>query len=130
MSPEYVATKSAWGAVTFLRVVFFWLIIPLIVMICHIIILKNERIEFYHNQIVVKSGVLSKKQRKSAFMGVLSVSVEQSLGGRLFKYGNVMVDVPGKWDVNTRGVCDPQGLANYLETRIVSSANTTTIING
>lgn len=130
MSPEYVATKSAWGAVTFLRVVFFWLIIPLIVMICHIVILKHEKIEFYHNQIVVKSGVLSKKQRKSAFMGVLSVSTEQSLFGRIFKYGDVRVDVPGKWDVNTTGISDPQALANYLETRIVSNRDATTIING
>ena len=128
MVPEYVATKSAWKAVTFLRVVFFWLIVPLIIMIGHIIILKNEVIEFYPNQIVVKSGVLNKKQRKSAFIGVLSVSTEQSLIGRLFNYGDVKVDVPGKWDVNTEGVSNPQGLAEYLETRIVTSRNTTTII--
>ena len=128
MVPEYVATKSAWKAVTFLRVVFFWLIIPLIIMIGHIIILKNEIIEFYPNQIVIKSGVLNKKQRKSAFIGVLSVSTEQSLIGRLFNYGDVRVDVPGKWDVDTSGVSNPQALAEYLETRIVSSRNTTTII--
>ena len=128
MVPEYVATKSAWKAVTFLRVVFFWLIVPLIIMIGHIIILKNEVIEFYPNQIVVKSGVLNKKQRKTAFIGVLSVSTEQSLIGRLFNYGDVKVDVPGKWDINTEGVSNPQGLAEYLETRIVTSRNTTTII--
>ena len=128
MKPEYVATKSAWGAVTFLRVVFFWLIIPLIVMICHIVILKNERIEFYQNQIVVKSGVLSKKQKKSTFMGVLSVSTEQSLFGRICKYGTVKVDVPGRWDVNTEYISNPQALADYLETRIVSGNNTTHVI--
>ena len=89
MKPEYVATKSAWGAVTFLRVVLFWLIVPLIIMIGHIVILKHERIEFYSNQVVVKSGVLNKKQRKSAFTGVMCVSVEQSLLGRICNYGNV-----------------------------------------
>ena len=128
MKPEYVATKSAWGAVTFLRVVFFWLIIPLIVMICHIVILKNERIEFYQNQIVVKSGVLTKKQRKSTFTGVLNVSIEQSLFGRIFNYGTLSVDVPGRWDVNTKGISNPQALVDYLETRIVSGANTTHVI--
>ena len=35
----------------------------------------------------------------------------------------------GKWDINTEGIKDPNGLAAYLESKIVSSASTTTIIN-
>ena len=129
MKPEYVATKSAWGAVTFTRVILFWLIVPLIIMIWDIIVLRNETIEFYQNQIVVKSGVLNKKQRKCAFMGVMSVSVEQSLFGRMFNYGNVKVDVTGKWDIDTNGINNPQELVYYLEKRIVTNASATTIIN-
>lgn len=128
--PNYVATKSAWKAVTFWRVVFFWLIIPLIVMIVDLIICKNERIEFYDDKVVVKSGVLSKKERKSVFTGVLSVSVEQSLWGRLFHYGNVNVDVMGKWDVNLEGVCKPKELEAYLETKIVHKSAFTNILKG
>ena len=126
--PNYVATKSAWKAVTFWRVIFFWLIIPLIVMIVDLIICKNERIEFYDDKVVVKSGVLSKKERKSVFTGVLSVSVEQSLWGRLFHYGNVNVDVMGKWDVNLEGVYKPKELEAYLETKIVHKSAFTNIL--
>ena len=98
-------------------------------MIVDIIKLKNERIEFYQNQIVVKSGVLSKKERKSAFMGVLSVSLSQSLTGRILGYGDVTVDVTGKWDIDTRGVKNPRGLVEYLESRIATSSNVKTIIS-
>ena len=128
VKPNYVATKSAWKAVTFWRVIFFWLIIPLIVMIVDLIICKNERIEFYDDKVVVKSGVLSKKERKSVFTGVLSVSVEQSLWGRLFHYGNVNVDVMGKWDVNLEGVYKPKELEAYLETKIVHKSAFTNIL--
>ena len=128
MKPEYVARKSAWKAVTFLRVVLFWLIIPLIIMIWDIIRLRNETIEFYSNHIVVKSGVLSRKQRKSAFMGVISVSVDQSLLGRCFDYGDVRVDVPGRWDINTECIKNPDGLVRYLENKIISGTTAQTII--
>ena len=128
MKPDYVATKTALRAITFWRIVFCWLIIPAIIMVVDIIKLKNDRIEFYEDHIVVKSGVLSKKERKSAFMGVMSVSVNQSLFGRIFGYGDVSVDVTGKWDVDTRGVKDPQGLVRYLEKRIVKSSSVRTVI--
>lgn len=128
VKPNYVATKSAWKAVTFWRVVLFWLIIPLIVMIVQIIVLKHERIEFYDDKIVVKSGVLSKNERKSIFAGVLSVSVNQSLWGRIFGYGDVIVDAMGKWDINSEGICNPKELERYLETRIVHKSSLTNII--
>ena len=128
MKPDYVATKTALRAITFWRIVFCWLIIPAIIMVVDIIKLKNDRIEFYEDHIVVKSGVLNKKERKSAFMGVMSVSVNQSLFGRIFGYGDVSVDVTGKWDVDTRGVKDPQGLVRYLEKRIVKSSSVRTVI--
>ena len=65
-TPNFVAKKSAWAAVTVLRVLFFWLIIPLIIMIVDIMIKKSERIEFYDDYIIQRSGVLSKKEKRSA----------------------------------------------------------------
>lgn len=97
-------------------------------MIVDLIICKNERIEFYDDKVVVKSGVLPKKERKSVFTGVLSVSVEQSLWGGLFHYGNVNVDVMGKWDVNLEGVYKPKELEAYLETKIVHKSAFTNIL--
>ena len=120
MKPEYVAKKTMWGAITFWRIILCWLIIPLIVMIVQLIQLKYETIEFYEDRIVVKSGVLSKREKNVAFVGVRSVSVNQSLWGRIFKYGDVQVDTVGKWDVNTKGVKNPRPLVEYLETKIIS----------
>lgn len=129
MKPEYVATKSAWKAVTVFRVLFFWLIIPLIVMICQIVVLKHDKIYFFDNKVIRRSGVFARREQKSMFSGVISVSVDQSFGGRIFGYGDVKIDVVGKWDIDTRGIKDPQKLQNYLETKIVSNqAISTTII--
>ena len=124
MKPNYVATKTAWGAVTFWRVVFFWLVIPLIVMIVDIFARKAERIEFYDKYLVVKRGLLSKREKRSVFSGVIGVSVNQSLFGRIFGYGDIMVDVVGKWDVNLKGVSNPNGLKAYLETRTIDPKDT------
>lgn len=120
MTPLYVAKKSCLRAFTPLRILFFWLIIPTILILIDIIQLKNETVEFYEDHILVKSGVLSKKQRRSVFSGVYSVSIDQSVFGRMFNYGDVRIDVPGKWDVNTDGIKDPDALSHFLEGKITT----------
>jgi len=117
--PNYVASKSAWNAVTPLRILFFWLVIPLIVLIVDIIRNKKDKIEFYDKYVIERSGILSKKEKKSTFAGVYSVSVDQSVWGRIFNYGNVKIDVVGRWDVDTDGIARPNGLKRYLESKIV-----------
>ncbi|MDE7070582.1 MAG: PH domain-containing protein [Clostridia bacterium] len=127
--PEYVAKKSAWKAVTLFRVLFCWLIVPLIIMIVDIAKLKSQKIEFYENYIIQKGGVIAKYERQSTFRGVISVSINQSIHGRMFDYGDIAVDVVGKWDVNTTAIADPKHLKKYLDSRMLapSSGNTTTI---
>ena len=75
---EYEAKKSAWSAITVWQILFFWLIIPLIVMAVKIVKIKSVRIYFYEDRVIERSGILSKRERQSLFQGVLSVSVEQS----------------------------------------------------
>ena len=115
MKANYVATKSSWSVVSIWHILFFWLIIPLIIMITQIIIVRHETIEFYNDRVVVKSGVLSKRERNTVFTSVMSVSIDQSIKGRMFGFGNVRVDVIGKWDVNTEGIKNPYQLKKYLE---------------
>ena len=121
--PNYVARRSAWLAVTPARVLFFWLIIPLIVMLVDIAIKKRDMLLFYDDCIIQKSGLLAKRERRSAFMGVVSVSVNQSLWQRICCYGDVQVDVAGKWDIDTNGLANPSGLKQFLETRMISGKN-------
>ena len=129
MKPNYVAKKSAIPALSVWLIVFFWLVIPLIVQIVRIVSAKCYSIEFYDNKIVVKSGVLNKKEKQSVFGGVYSVSVSQSLVGRIFDYGNIEVDCPGKWDVNTNGILDPLKLKEYLEKYITTNGMTNIVLN-
>lgn len=128
MQANYVAKKSAWEAVTFWRVVLFWLIVPLIIMIADIIRLKSESIEFYDDKIIQKSGIFSRNEKKSVFTGVVSVGVQQSFWGRIFNYGDVNVDVMGKWDINTKGISNPRKLQEYLEGYIVSKKSFANVI--
>ena len=120
MTPNYVAKKSAWTAVNFWLVVLFWLIVPLIILIAKIVIAKHHVVEFYDDYVIVKSGVLSRNERKSVFPGITAVSIRQSLWGRICNYGDVYVDVVGKWDVRLYGMCNPRGLKAYLEDKSVS----------
>ena len=54
-----------------------------------------------------------------SFSRGVSVSVEQSFSGQLFGYGNVKIDVFGKWDIDTHGIVRPEELKRYLETRMI-----------
>lgn len=129
MTPNYVAKKSAASVLSFWLIVFFWLVIPLIIQIARIVSAKCYSIEFYDNKIIVKSGVLNKNERQSVFAGVYSVSVSQSLAGRILGYGDISVDCPGRWDVDTVGIKNPAALKNYLEGHITASGMTNIIHN-
>ena len=121
MSPNYTATKSAAPVLSFWLILFFWLIIPLIIQIYRIVAAKSYSIEFYDEKIIVKSGVFNKSESQTVFSGVYSVSLSQSFMGRIFGYGDISVDCPGKWDIDTFGIKDPVALKRYLESKITSS---------
>ncbi|MBO5363025.1 MAG: PH domain-containing protein [Clostridia bacterium] len=123
MQPNYVARRSAWGAVTFLRVLFFWLIIPLIVMIVDIIRRKVEKVEFYDDYVISHKGILNTVESRSAFPGIIGVRVSQSLGGKIFGYGDVQVDVVSKWDIDLSDICKPKELKKFLETKLIDAKN-------
>ena len=129
MTPNYVAKKSAASVLSLWLILFCWLIIPLIVQIVRIINAKCYTIEFFDNKIVLKSGILNKSERQCVFAGVYSVSVSQSLAGRIFGYGNISVDCPGRWDIDTTGIKNPGELKKYLESYITTSGTTNIIHN-
>ena len=124
MEPNYTARKSMVGALSIWLILFFWLVIPLFIQIYRILAAKNHIYEFYDDKIVCKSGVLNKAECQKAFAGVYSVSIVQPFFGRLFNYGNISVDCPGTWDINTKNVKDPVKLKKYLESKITTKMNT------
>jgi len=126
---NYTVKKSVIHSISFWLVILSFLVIPLFIQIWRIIEAKNYSIEFLNNKIITRSGVLNKKEYQTVFMGVYSVSISQSFFGRIFNYGDVRVDCPGKWDVDTIGIKDPQGLKRFLESKISASQTTNVIHN-
>ena len=118
MKPDYVAKKSAFLELDIRLLLLFWLIVPLIMQICKIILAKRTIIEFYPDKIVTKKGFFNIRQTESAFEGISSVSIQQTFWGRIFNYGTVMVDGPHKWLISSFGIAKPRKLIKYLETRM------------
>lgn len=117
---QYTARKSKLAALNIWCVLFCWLIVPVLVQIYLFLRAHCYSLEFYQDKVVLKSGVLNRQERQSVFLGVLSVSVDQSIFGRMFSFGDVCINVPGRWDVDTTGIADPNGLRNFLESRITA----------
>ena len=115
VKPNYVMRKSAWSVIRPWHILLSFLIVPLFIMIWKIINIKDETISFYNNKVVIRSGILNKHERTTILTPVLSVTVKQTFWGRIFNYGNVYVDVVGKWDINMRGVKNPMEAKAYLE---------------
>ncbi|MBR2930139.1 MAG: PH domain-containing protein [Clostridia bacterium] len=128
MRPNYIARKSAWLALRWWCILFFFLVIPLIIQIFLIIEAKRHTYEFYDDRIVEKSGIFSIRERQSVFAGVYTVTVRQSFIGRIFGFGDVTVDCPGYWDINTCGLKNPHGLKNYLKSKITARGVNSVIV--
>lgn len=110
--------------VVFVTCAFCWL-----VCLVKIVKAKHFVIEFYHDKVITKSGVIAKHEKQTAFFGVYSVSVHQSMSGRMFDFGDVVADVRGKWDINTRKIKAPKELKEYLESKIVTEGVSNIITN-
>ena len=113
--PNYVIRKSAWSVIRPWHILLSFLIVPLIIMIIKIINIKDETISFYNNKVVLRSGIFNKHERTTILTPVLSVTVKQTLWGRICNYGTIHVDVVGKWDINMRGIKNPLEAKAYLE---------------
>ncbi len=75
--------------------------------------LKYERIEFYDQRVIQKSGIFTKKERQSVLTNIVSVSVNQSLLGGIFNFGDVQIDLIGSWDIDTEGISRPHELKTF-----------------
>lgn len=129
MKPNYIARKSVLPSLSVWLILFFWLIVPTIIQIFRILAARAYIIEFYDDKIITRSGVLNKTETQSVFMGVYSITVSQTFAGRLVNCGDVRVDCPGKWDIDTTGIADPYALKKYLETKITAKGSTNVIYN-
>lgn len=126
MKPDYVAKKSILGECggkIFICILFCWLIVPIFLMIYMIIKAKKFRIEFYKDKVIMHRGFLHTEEQQSILTTIVGVRINRSIAGNIFNYGDVVVDMVGRWDIDTRAIKDPVALKNYLES-VMTNAGT------
>lgn len=126
MKPDYVAKKSILGECggkIFICILFCWLIVPIFLMIYMIIEVKKFRIEFYKDKVIMHRGFLHTEEQQSILTTIVGVRINRSIAGNIFNYGDVVVDMVGRWDIDTRAIKDPVALKNYLES-VMTNAGT------
>lgn len=129
MKPRCVVKKSVFPELNFWLILFSWLIVPLIIQIVKIVFAKCYTLKFYDDRVVVVEGLFDKKEKHTIFSGVYAISMYRSFWGRVFNYGDIKIDCPGVWDIDTRGIVNPKKLKRYLETRIITGGMTNVIYN-
>ena len=128
MNPLFISKKSKLASFTILRIVFFWLIVPLIFIIIDMVRASVEKTEFYDKKIIKKTGIISKNESNIMFKGVISVSINQGFSGRIFGFGDVHIDLVGKDNLYLEKVRKPYELKKFLETKIVDIDDSQTTI--
>lgn len=94
-------------------------VICLGVVILRLIEARKYELCFYNGKIVEKSGIFNTKETQSIMTPIIAVNLEQNFWGKIFHYGNIIVDKTGKgWDVSTKYIKDPDKLKAFLETLI------------
>ena len=124
----YLVTKSAWKAVTLWSILLCWTIIPLIIMVIRIILLKSDKTRFTEDRVYCRYGVLSRHEKETAFVGISAIAVDQSFWGRIFKFGDIHVDVIGKWKVTIKGAKNPMQVKEDLSQYIVGREHVTSVM--
>ena len=119
--PHIVARKSILPAFKLWRILTFWLIVPLIMIIVDVVILRSQYVEFYDSFVIKKRGVFNKTEERCMFPKILSCHVYRSFWGRVFNYGDIKVDAIGKWDVDLEGIKRPLFVRKYLENNFISA---------
>lgn len=118
MKLDYVAKKSILGECggkIFICILFCWLIVPIFLMIYMIIKVKKFRIEFYKDKVIMYRGFLHTEEQQSILTTIVGVRINRSIAGNIFNYGDVVVDMVGRWDIDTRAIKDPVALKNHLK---------------
>lgn len=104
-----------------LCILFCWLVFPLIILICWII--KNASFKYIISteKIESRSGIFNTKSQKQIITKVLSVSETQSLGGKIFNYGTVCINLVGKNDFYIKDCKNHKKVVEFFEQMIANA---------
>ena len=114
--------KSVWAEMTFLKVLFFWLIIPVIVAI---VCAKHYRVKIMDKTITVNQGVFSKSNAEYAVAGITQITVTKSFWGGICNYGTVSISLAGNKRVTLEGIIKPYDVKAFIENKLMQTADAT-----
>ena len=118
-APIVVAEQSFVGhyglLLPIVLVITFWLVIPLIALICMFLSNRTYRHYVYRDRYVYEGGLLSKKRRTQTMTQVLAVDIEQSFKGKIFNFGDVRVNLIGRGGLRIEGCKHPEEVASALQ---------------
>lgn len=112
--------------------------IAFLIILCKVIKLHSTKVFIYDSRLVIRQGVFARQERNIAFMGVLYVKIDQTFFERIFRFGDVYIDLVGKYDVakesaqkhdqSLEGIANPRKLKNYLDTRMAKEDEMSKVI--
>jgi uncharacterized membrane protein YdbT with pleckstrin-like domain len=102
-----------------ISLIFFLILVTVIqntVLIYIALIWSNDYYEFRANDIAHFKGVLTKSKQSYQYQDIQSISIQQSILGRLFNYGNITLLIPTiGHDVHFNEVTDPKSFVELLK---------------
>ncbi len=106
-------------------------LIPVIVVLETILEAVKNEIRIYDKYIITRKGLINVKETRSVMTPIIGISVEQSVTGKIFNYGNVKIDKIGKgWDVDFKYIKKPDQFKMFLQDMMEKNdlSNTTMIM--
>ena len=117
--------KSFWAELTFLKILFFWLILPII---WALLVSHNYSVTADTKSITVKEGVFNISTTQYALPGITQVNVYRPFFGRIFKYGTVTITLAGDKELTLKGIKEPDKLKEYIQSILYKTSNSDHVI--
>ena len=115
---------SFWAEMTLLKVLFFWLIIPVIIAV---VVAKSYSVSISDKTIEIETGVLNKKNSKYAIAGITETTVNQPFFGRIFNYGDVCISLAGDKQVYLKNIVSPNDVKTFIDEKLLKTADSSHI---
>ena len=91
---------------------------------CAYVSASHFSIKIYDDKIISREGLISTNERRATMTPIIGISVSQGLFGKIFNYGNIVIDKVGRgWDIKTSYVKSPYAVKRSLENFIQSQKN-------
>ena len=115
--PAFIGKGKRW------RLLCFWLIFPIVLIIKDVILLRSRYIEVYDAYVIKKKGIFRKYEEKHMFPKIESCTVNCSFIQRIFKYGSIDIKTLGdRWNIeDLQNIKNPFLIRKHIEKHFVSA---------